>query len=101
MGRAERGDSDRPARGEQWASALRPASMPKGQNRMSPAWHTGAVHVVGRRACAEGWLSQKGTGTRGAALRCGALAPRVPRCAGEGERADCTYEGGLGSEGQT
>jgi hypothetical protein len=52
---------------------------------MSPAWSTGAVHVVGRRACAEGGLSQKGNALRGAARRCGAaLAPRTVRCAGEG-----------------
>ncbi len=51
---------------------------------MSPAWSTGAVHVVGRRACAEGGLSQKGAVPCGAARRCGAaLAPHTVRGAGE------------------
>jgi hypothetical protein len=37
------------------------------QSRRSAAWRAGAVHVVGRRACAGCRLSHKGAGTRGAA----------------------------------
>ena len=55
---------------------------------MSAAWRAGAVHVVGRRACAGCGLSQMSAGTRGAART---------RWVGEGEgRGGVCVGGGLG-----
>ena len=61
---------------------------------MSAAWRAGAVHVVGRRACAGCGLSQMSAGTRGAARTRWATVGK-----GEGRGGVCGgggWEGGRG-----
>ncbi len=82
MRRVGRGDSDRPARGEQWVSALRQASMQEGAEQDEPrVEYRGCAcrrqeSLRRRRAESEGRCAAR----RGAA----ALAQRTVRGAGEG-----------------
>ena len=71
---------------------------------MSAAWRAGAVHVVGRRACAGCGLSQMGAGTRGAARAWGRGRRGEERWGGGGlggeERGDARERVRLGGRGR-
>jgi hypothetical protein len=82
MGRAGRGDSDRPARGEQWVSALLQASMPEGAEQDEPCVEYRRCaccrqeSLRRRRAESEG----RGAARRRSALRCRPGTAHRVRC---------------------